>query len=73
MIPLGPADVPPGSVLRQVMSPPTYWVAIAGVCSVVLRLASGEEIEWEALQKDGWLIKRPGCVWVKCEKPKKKT
>lgn len=71
---LGPEDVPPGSVLRH----ETFTNEWRGIVSVGKRgvycatlgiyAADCEILEWSELRTEGWLIKRPGDDWKKCEK-----
>jgi hypothetical protein len=73
MIPLGPADVPPGSVLRRPETPKSNWISVDSVSDVWLCLAGGPPIPWADLQAEGWLIKRgPGMLWVPCCKEREK-
>lgn len=63
-VPLGPEDVPPGSVLRKLHSPAAVWVAPAAVLTTSILHAANfsgdiEEISWENL-KNHWQILRPG-------------
>lgn len=70
-VPLGPEDVPPGSVLRS-----KDWVYGGHVTpSVFLNLVcwintSGPiHVTYEQLMRGGWEIQRPGQDWQPCSKP----
>lgn len=75
--PLGPSDVPPGSVLR--MNGRNYWVAVihAGPTSVSYHTGSFNEVlGYDKLQDEGWQINRPKhrdadgnpTLWEACER-----
>lgn len=66
-IPLGPEDVPPGSVFRSNDSPRNCWVQCVAVDGHRIVLQS-RSIMWQDLKND-FLIKRPGCdTWQACSK-----
>lgn len=68
-VPLGPEDVPPGSVLRNhSVSHNVQWVNIRRVTSNELS-AGGVPLSYRALLNDGWEILRPGEDWQPCHKP----
>lgn len=64
-IPLGNADVPPGSAIKQ-----PHWVGWKIITSIGPKgiATQYERINYECLMSDGWLIKRPGEEWKPCWK-----
>ena len=66
MVPLGPEDVPPGSVVSLETS--SGWVAIQIATSMGLCLPD-RSLPWGTLLSEGWKIKRPGEDWKPCGKP----
>lgn len=69
MVPLGPEDVPPGSVLRD-PAYPVYWELVVNV-GVEGCKTDSEEWGWAELRDDRWEISRDfGKTWTRCQKPK---
>lgn len=70
MVPLGPEDVPPGSVVRQGHFERTHWILIVSAGSSSIRIGSeGQKISYEDLQHSLWEISRDGGkTWKRCEK-----
>jgi hypothetical protein len=66
MIPLGPEDVPPGSVIRGIGFP--EWWMVTGVAKIQINCGERTWSTYEALQKN-CEIKRPGEDWMPCHKP----
>ncbi len=74
-VPLGPEDVPPGSVFRYIQAKnfPAIWYSMEYLSAdgPVLRVENGESFpEWKTLMTSGWEIKRPGEDWQPCRKVK---
>lgn len=65
MIPLGPQDVPPGSVIRHVGS--EYWSLVIYANREIVKLHD-RGIKYEPLYPT-YEIKRPGEDWMPCHKP----
>ena len=70
MVPPCYADVPPLSILRHSAWDKNQWSLVLQVHENGPEIAQGIE-EFDALQSEGWLIKRPGEDWQKCEKEAK--
>ena len=72
MVPLGPEDVPPGSVLRWCGE--VYWQAIVGTEPWGVYRVQNDRIgliTWEVLNSPYWTIKRPTDTdWQPCKKIK---
>lgn len=79
MMPLGPEDVPPGSVIRDNQADPSYWIAIIkSVTEGVWHDETGGGVRftyWISLRA-AWQINRSLSLgkwdpnaWEKCEKP----
>ena len=75
MLPLGPEDVPPGSVIRSAReSTRKPWIAVLNVLSVGVEIlgntGTGYTVPFTVLFADEWQISRDGGkTWQKCEKP----
>lgn len=68
-VPLGPEDVPPGSVVRTIGA--DWWKQVAGVRGENLIVAGAGNLSWRALAENGWEILRPNSTtWEPCKKPK---
>ena len=68
-VPLGPEDVPPGSVVRTIGA--EWWKQVAGVRKENIIIAGAGNLSWQVLAKD-WVILRPGIqTWEPCKKLKK--
>jgi hypothetical protein len=65
MVPLGPEDVPPGSVIRHVGS--EYWSLVIYANRKIVKLHD-RWIKYEPLYPT-YEIKRPGEDWKPCHKP----
>lgn len=65
MVPLGPEDVPPGSVIRHVGS--EYWSLVIYANREIVKLHD-RGIKYEPLYPT-YEIKRPGEDWKPCHKP----
>lgn len=80
LVPLEARDVPPGSVLSRADWAKGTWDMVVSVTSFGIYTAKGNAGEpvqyrmrqWQALQRDGWLIKRPDEDWTRCEKEERK-
>lgn len=77
MVPLGPEDVPPGSVIRNLIWGEGAWVSINvsidGISWVGIHrigeTAHNYEASWQRLMEFGFEISRDGGkTWAKCEK-----
>lgn len=66
--PLSAEDVPPHYALRLPAWPEGNWMAIHEVNNAGIRISAGAILLWDRLQKEGWLIKRPGETWQPCSK-----
>lgn len=67
-VPLTPADVPPGSVVRNKVHNPAVWISVTGVNSTGAFIGSeGVHTTWEDLAEH-WQILRPGGVWESANK-----
>lgn len=75
LVPLGPEDVPPGSVLRwRTWEPHEYRLPMEVHAVGVLLVHGGvvKDYSWETLHSEGWLISRDGGkTWARCEKEEK--
>lgn len=68
MVPLGPEDVPPGSVVRRQNRPEedTHWIAVTAVSDALIWIGN-QSIGWLGFQL--WEISRDGGkTWQRCEK-----
>jgi hypothetical protein len=66
-VPLGPEDVPPGSVFRSALNTRGEWTAPHSVTAVGVWFVRTNEWAYATLV-DGWEIKRPGEDWKPCSK-----
>ncbi len=66
MVPLGPEDVPPGSVIRYI-GVPDWWM-VSAVAKIQVNIGPRSWVTYEGLQKN-CEIKRPGEDWMPCHKP----
>ncbi len=66
-VPLGPEDVPPGSVLNG-GNDDSEWLLIHSINRRELRLSDRNILTYEELSKCGYRIKRPGQDWQPCWK-----
>lgn len=69
MIPLGPEDVPPGSVLRKGCWREHTWQTVVFVGTTHVTTGSNHLAYYSELMGDKWVIKRPGEDWMPCHKP----
>lgn len=69
-VPLGPEDVPPGSVFRPVSFKENEYYNPLHVGMHMISLADTVLFtrKWAQMHEDGWLIKRPGQDWQPCSK-----
>lgn len=67
LVPLGPEDVPPGSVFRPKNRGNSYWFNPLGVLKEAM-LVKDHMFTWAELM-DSHEIKRPGEDWQPCSKP----
>ena len=68
-VPLGPEDVPPGSLLRDPEWPAGSWRAVLGVGSSVIWYGGAAKTEFVALLNSGIEISRDGGeTWEPCSK-----
>ena len=69
-VPLGPEDVPPGSVFRPVsFKENEYYNPLhVGMHMIILADTVLFTRKWAQMHEDGWLIKRPGQDWQPCSK-----
>ncbi len=68
LVPLGPEDVPPGSVVRYPKNG-APWVAVDYPGGDFIAIATKINIQFTDALRDGWEIKRPGEEWQPCSKP----
>jgi hypothetical protein len=70
LVPLGPEDVPPGSVVRLAK---VGWLAVSECADegLIVNSLAPDDISWSRLMDDGWEIKRPGEDWAPCSKESK--
>lgn len=74
MVPLGPEDVEPGSVIRSTVNP-NGWMTITFIRNEGVGLVRYKEdahstfTPYAELLSGGFLIKRPGQDWRPCSKP----
>jgi len=74
MVPLGPEDVPPGTVMRGGAETEYHGWCLITSCSITgVRIwrhysHDGHEITWQQLMELGSQILRPGGEWTRCEK-----
>lgn len=74
MVPLGPEDVPPGSVFRYAYQDPAYlWFAITGVTRDGAENHHNYIYTWSELKAKLEISRDNGKTWQKCEKPQSKT
>jgi hypothetical protein len=66
MVPLGPEDVPPGSVIRGIGF--SEWWMVTSVAKIQIYCGERTWSTYESLQKN-CEIKRPGEDWMPCHKP----
>ncbi len=74
--PLGPEDVPPGSVVRGPADGTEVWAAVITVVSRGISITDGRCISYKPLKEDGWIINRSipmtgkwdANAWEACEK-----
>ena len=66
MVPLGPEDVPPGSVIRQTEG---VWETVLYVGQMGILNSKNDLLYWSDLKGFGYEIKRPGEDWTACSKP----
>ena len=69
MVPLGPEDVPPGSVLRKGHWPEHAWQMVVFVETTFITAGSNHLAYYRELMGDNYFIKRPGEDWKPCHKP----
>lgn len=69
MVPLGPEDVPPGSVLRKGCWPEHAWQMVVFVETTYITAGSNHLAYYRELMDDNYFIKRPGEDWKLCHKP----
>jgi len=69
MIPLGPEDVPPGSVLRKGCWPEHAWQMVVFAGTTYITAGSNHLAYYRELMDDNYFIKRPGEDWKPCHKP----
>ena len=69
MVPLGPEDVPPGSVLRKGCWPEHAWQMVVFAGTTHVTTGSNHLAYYSELMGDKWVIKRPGEDWKPCHKP----
>jgi hypothetical protein len=67
LVPLGPEDVPPGSVFRWACRP-SGWFLVTGVTNEKVEFGSSL-YDYAGLMSAGVQIKRPGEDWRPCSKP----
>jgi hypothetical protein len=68
MVPLGPEDVPPGSVIRMDHWADHTWKLVSSIDENQINFGQNSWSTYEALQKC-FEIKRPGEDWKPCHKP----
>ena len=73
LVPLGPEDVPPGSVIRSTKSVvPKSWISVLNVISIGVEIAGNDGIttlNFLRLKEECWEISRDGGkTWQKCHK-----
>jgi hypothetical protein len=67
MVPLGPEDVPPGSVIRMEHWADHTWKLVSSIDENQINFGQNSWSTYEALQKS-FEIKRPGKDWMPCHK-----
>jgi hypothetical protein len=65
-VPLGPEDVPPGSVIRRLGD--SGWCVVIAVGQSGISVTFGDAVSFEVAMKLGWQIKRPSEDWKPCKK-----
>lgn len=66
LVPMEPHDVPPGSALREKYE--AHWSMITECCEERICTAD-DDMTWQQLFDEQYLIKRPGEDWQPCHKP----
>lgn len=69
MIPLGPEDVPPGSVIRHKQWSKHWWAAVVTSFGDSIQ-ANRAIIYWTQLQQEWEISRDGGKTWQRCEKVK---
>ena len=70
-VPLGPEDIPPGSVIRQKEWSDWYYEPISPSSDGRDAIRpSGDAISYKSMMTKEFLIKRPGQTWQPCRKKK---
>ncbi len=67
MVPLGPEDIVPGTVIRDINGDPWAWIPVIP-CERSVTIPGPVQIYFDHLQEN-YLIKFPGGEWQRAEKP----